>query len=322
MPVQSLPSSKATPPPTQHVVHNELLADGLQPPGVMLGHSGKFMLGYDYLFESMDGNLDGTRKASQSEVLTRFFAAPTDMTMQMHMFMGTYAVSNDLALMVTVPYLVKKMSHVTVDGERFDEKTSGFGDLELRAQYRLYRQASRHQVLLNGGVNLPTGTINERLNGLRLEYPMQLGAGTVSLVPGLTYLGRSDTGWGWGAEFIPTIRVGTNDNDYRLGNQYRLNAWVIRPVADTVHVSLRADGRRTENIKGADPELDTMDEQTKDPNLQAGTRLDLLGGVSFVPRMIEGQKITLEAGAPVYQSLDGPQLKTTFVGRLNWQFHF
>lgn len=323
VPVKSLALAKATPHTAEHANRTDSLVDGLQPPGIMVGHSGKFMLAYDYLFESMRGNLDGTRKVSQSEVLNRFFAAPTDMTMQMHMFMGMYAVNNNLSLMVNAPYLVKKMSHVTQDGERFDEKTSGLGDVELRAQYRFYSQTNRHhQVLLNGGVNLPTGAINERLNGFRLEYPMQLGAGTVSLVPGLTYLGRDDTGWGWGAEFIPTIRVGKNDNDYRLGDQYRLNAWVIRRVADTVHVSLRADGKRTGNIKGADPELDTMDEQTKDPNLQAGTRLDLLGGVAFTPRIIDGQKITLEAGAPVYQSLDGPQLKTTFVGRLNWQIHF
>jgi hypothetical protein len=267
----------------------------------MLDHSGKFMLAYDYMFESMNGTLDGTRKVSESEVLSRFFAAPTDMTMQMHMFMGMYAVNNDLSLMVNAPYLVKKMSHVTQTGERFDEKTSGFGDVELRAQYRLYSQANRHhQVLFNGGVTLSTGGINERLNGSRLEYPMQLGAGTFSLVPGMTYLGRNDAGWSWGAEFVPTVRVGTNDNGYRLGNQYLLNAWVIRQVTDAVHISLRADAKRIDNIKGADPELDSMDEQTKDPNLQSGTRLDLLGGVSFAPRILEGQKITLEAGAPVY----------------------
>jgi hypothetical protein len=32
--------------------------------------------------------------------------------------------------------------------------------------------------------------------------------------------------------------------------------------------------------------------------------------------------VFLEVGAPVYQDLDGPQLKTTFLGRLNWQWRF
>jgi len=322
--VKTLARAAATAPSHSEIgAHATPMVDGLQPPGIMIGHSGKWMVGYDYMFESMDGNLDGTRKVSEDQILQTFFAAPTDMKMQMHMFMAMYSVSNDLSLMVTAPYLVKSMNHITQDGEQFEEKTSGFGDVELRAHYRLFTQANhRHQVLLNGGANLPTGSINQRQNGLRLEYPMQLGSGTFSLVPGVTYLGRSDDGWGWGADFIPTIRVGTNDNDYRLGNQYRLNAWVIRQLSDQLEVSLRADGKRTENIKGADPELDQADEQTKDPNLQAGTRLDLLGGVSFHPAILAGQKITLEAGAPVYQSLDGPQLKTTFVGRLNWQLHF
>lgn len=302
--------------------HEGPLADGLQPPGIMIGHSGRWMVGYDFMFEAMDGNLDGTRKVSQSTILNKYFAAPTDMTMQMHMGMLGYALSNDLSLMVSVPYLIKSMNHIDQDGNRFKEKTSGFGDVELRAHYRIYSQPGRrHQVLLNGGVNLPTGSINQRKDGLRLEYPMQLGAGTVSLVPGITYLGRADQ-WGWGAEFIPTIRVGTNDNGYRLGNQYRLNTWVIRQVADSLDLSFHANGMRVENIHGADAVLDPLDEQTKDPNLQAGTRLDLLGGFSYQPAFLEGQKITFEAGAPVYQSLDGPQLKTTFVSRLNWQLHF
>jgi len=323
VPVKALPRTASAAPQNREGVHQDPFVDGLQPPGIMIGHTGKWMVGYDYMFESMDGNLDGTRKVSEEQILQTFFAAPTDMKMQMHMFMAMYSVSDDLSLMATAPYLVKSMNHVTQDGERFEEKTSGFGDVELRAHYRLYTQANhRHQVLLNGGVNLPTGGINERLNGLRLEYPMQLGAGSFALVPGVTYLGRSNDGWGWGAEFIPTIYGGTNDNAYRLGNQYRLNAWVIRQVANSVFLSLRADGNRTENINGADPELDQADEQTKDPNLQAGTRLDLLAGLSIQPKILDGQKITFEAGAPVYQSLDGPQLKSTFVGRVNLHIHF
>lgn len=65
-----------------------------------------------------------------------------------------------------------------------------------------------------------------------------------------------------------------------------------------------------------------MDEQTKNPNLQGGTRIDLLAGVSFQPPFLSGQNLLLEAGAPVYQSLDGPQLKTTFSGRVSLQWHF
>lgn len=156
---------------------------GLSSQADLMGH-GQWMLGYDFMLESMSGNLDGTRKVGESEVLNSFFAAPTDMTMQMHMFMSGYSLRPNLAVMAELPYLVKSMDHVTQTGERFEEKTSGFGDLEVRLNYLLLEKDSQ-RLVLSGGMSLPTGSIDKRQNGLRLEYPMQLGSGSYSLLPGL-----------------------------------------------------------------------------------------------------------------------------------------
>jgi hypothetical protein len=49
----------------------------------------------------------------------------------------------------------------------------------------------RHRLLLKGGLGLPTGSIDATMDGVPLEYPMQLGSGTVSLLPGFTYLGQA-----------------------------------------------------------------------------------------------------------------------------------
>lgn len=312
----------ASPPsPSLHAGHAQQLA----PAGVMLGHSGKWMLGYEFGYERMNGNLDGSDRIGTSEILQSFFASPTEMRMQMHMASLMYVPREGLSLMAMVPYLVKDMDHVTVDGERFKEETDGLGDIELRAHYTVRESADhRHLLYFNGGVALPTGSINERLNGARLEYPMQLGAGTVSILPGLSYIGQQ-ADWGWGLDFQPTLRVGETRYDYRLGDQYRINAWAVRRVTESLNLSLRADGRRVGNITGADEALDREDEPTKDPNLQAGRRIDVLLGLNFQPSGGSGgenQRFYLEAGVPAYQSLDGPQLKSTFVGRLNWQWHF
>jgi len=317
-PVIPLPATAAGPPTAHH-------QGMLLPPHVMLGHSGKWMLGYQFMVERMNGNLDGSDRIRTSEILQSFFASPTDMRMQMHMATLMYVPREGLSLMAMLPYLVKDMDHLTVDGERFKEKTDGLGDIELRAHYTLLQSADQQQlVYLNGGVVLPTGSINQRLNGARLEYPMQLGAGTVSLMPGVSYVGqRAD--WGWGVDLQPTLRIDENRYDYRLGNQYRINAWAMRRLSESLNLSLRADARRIENIKRADEALDREDEPTKDPNLQAGRRLDLLLGLNFQPSgssRAENQRFYLEAGVPAYQSLDGPQLKTTFLGTINWQWHF
>ena len=298
--------------------------DGYMPPGIMVGRAGEWMLGYQYMFDSMAGNLVGTNHISNEKILERFAMTPTDMTMHMHMFMAMYAPSNDLTLMAMLPYMQKSMNHVSGMGAPFIERTEGFGDLELRALYAFYKSANlRHRFLLVAGVGLPTGSIDESMGGMRLEYPMQLGSGTFSLLPGVVYLGAAAP-WSWGAEFGANVRLGENSNGYRLGNRSKMSLWGARKLTDWLTVSARADGELWGNIHGADALLDPMDEPTKDPKLQGGERLDLLLGATLHPTegILGGQQFFVEAGVPVYQSLDGPQLERTWVARAAWQWPF
>jgi hypothetical protein len=293
--------------------------------------AGQWMLGYEYMFEHIDGNRDGTHRVSQGQILDEFATAPTKMTMQMHMAMVMYAPSNDLTLAAMLPYILKSMDNVARDGTRFTLKSEGFGDLQLRGLYTVYALGEyRHRLLLNAGISFPTGSINEKDFGpdrsagqSRLEYPMQLGSGTVDLLPGLTYLGQAET-WAWGAEFVPTVRLGRNRHDYRLGNRYRLSAWVGWKLTEWMSISARLDGQLWENISGADPALDPMDAPTKDTNLQGGRRIDGLLGVNFyVPAgILKGVRFAVEAGAPLYQSLNGPQLQTDWLVHVGAQWTF
>lgn len=185
---------------------------GLTPPGIMVGKAGRWMLGYEFLLDNMDGNLVGTDRISNAAILRRFASTPTNTTMQMHMGMGMYSPTDKLTLMAMAPFIRKSMNHVARDGTRFTELTSGIGDIELRGLYSLFaRKELRHRYLVNAGIGIPTGSINRTMGGMRLEYPMQLGSGTVSLIPGFTYIGQA-LPWGWGAEFIPTLRLGRNSN--------------------------------------------------------------------------------------------------------------
>lgn len=203
-------------------------APGLVPFDIMTGQAGKWMIGYQFMFEKMDGNLVGIDEISEAKILDRFFATPTDMTMQMHMGMVMYAPTDKLTLMALLPYVSKKMNHLTVDGARFAERTEGISDIELRGTYSVYEtKEPRQWLLLNGGVGLPTGSIDAKMGGMQLEYPMQIGSGTFSLLPGITYLGQA-LPWGWAADFGSTLRLGRNDNGYRLGNRYQLGVSITR----------------------------------------------------------------------------------------------
>ncbi len=299
-------------------------APGLVPFDVMTGQAGKWMVGYQFMMESMDGSLVGTNDTTEATTLEHYFAAPTDMSMQMHMGMVMYAPTNTLTLMALLPYIRKDMNHVTMEGERFAERTDGIGDIEVRSMYSILNtQEPRQWLLLNGGVGLPTGSVDATMAGMRIEYPMQIGSGTFSVLPGVTYLGQV-LPWGWAADFGSTVRLGRNDNGYRLGNRYQLGGSITRQLAHSVSVSGGARGEQWGNVRGSDPMLDPTDEPTKDPHLQGGKRLSALLGLTVHPQsgILAGQHFHLQADVPVVQSLDGPQLQRRWVVRLGWQLEF
>jgi hypothetical protein len=315
-----------------------MMSSCLMPFGIMTGEAGKWMVGYQFTHEKMDGSLVGTDDISVSQILQQFPNAPTDMTMDMHMWMVMYAPTESLTLSAMIPYIRKEMNNVSVDGSRFVMRANGVGDLELRPAYLIFETADkRHQLLLNGGIGLPTGSIDEEMDGFRVDYCMQPGSGTVSLLPGLIYLGQT-TAWSWGADFKATVRLGRNDHNYRFGNRYESRAWVMRQLTSWLTISTGLNGALWENIEGADPELDPMMAQTTDPNLQGGKRLDASFGLTFCPPMpccqsplccstaqtkfLDGQQLFVEGRLPIIQSLDGPQLQNGWSINIAWQWMF
>lgn len=300
------------------------MVKGLIPQGIMMGEAKKWMIGYQVMFDNMKGNLVKTKSVTNASIVQNYMAAPIDMKMQMHMGMAMYAPSDKLTLMVMIPFIRKSMNHVMENGTRFNELTKGIGDIELRGIYNLSASKNlKNRVFINWGVALPTGSIDKQMGNMRLEYPMQLGSGSVAISPGITYLGQVKP-WGWGAEFIPVFQTGKNKNGYRLGNTYKQNIWVLRQLTSWLSISAKANGEFWQNIKGADEMLDIMDEPTKIPALQGGKRLDFIFGMSIYPDkgFLKQSQFFIQALKPVLQSLNGPQLKKQSTIKLGWQFEF
>lgn len=316
---------KASAKPDMQAHQGDMMSNaGLIPSGIMIGEAKKWMVGYQGVFEKMDGNLVESNRISEAKILQQFMATPTDMTMEMHMGMAMYAPSDKFALMMMVPYIRKSMNHIMSTGMRFNELTKGIGDIELRGLYSVSQSKNfRNRLLLNFGVALPTGSINKRMGNMRLEYPMQLGSGTVALSPGITYLMQAKP-WGWGAEFIPILQIGKNKNGYKLGNVYKPNIWVARQLTDWLSISAKVNAEISEKIKGADATLDIMDEPTKDPTLQGGKRIDLTPGANIHPTggFLKSSQFFIDYSKPVIQSLNGPQLQKRSVVNLIWQREF
>ena len=305
--------------------------DGHAPLGVMGDHVhklGEIMLSYRFMRMDMDGNRDGTDRQSVADVFAEgFMVTPTEMTMDMHMFGFMYAWTNDLTFMLMVPYLQLAMEHVTMGGTEFTTRSKGLGDIRLSGLYTFWKSGS-HQAHFNAGFSLPTGSIEERDrtpasggDSVILPYPMQLGSGTLDLLPGVTYLGQAEK-WSWGAQGIGTFRIGRNHRNYSLGERLDLTGWVARQLGEVTSASLRLAGSTWGNIDGADPALNPAMISTADPDRRAGARLDVLAGLNLYGNKgwLRGHRIGLEFGVPVFQNLDGPQLETDAVFTIGWQY--
>ena len=295
------------------------------PFGIMVGRAGKWMVGYQYMFEKLDGLLDGAHGISQADVLARFGTTPTDMTMHMQMGMIMYAPTDAFSVMAMLPHTTMSMGELHRDGTRSTERSSGIGDLEVRGLYSLYQAKDlRHRILANVGVGLPTGSVNQvDGEGIRTEYPMQTGSGTFSLLPGVAYLGQA-LPWSWGADVNTTMYVGRNEHAYRLGNRHEPSLWVARQLTGLVSLSTGASGEFWNNIHGSDSLLDPADEPTKDSNRQGGKRLSTSVQLTVHPAsgLFKDAQFLVQGDTPVMQSLDGPQLKRRYTlhAAVQWEF--
>lgn len=331
-------------------VHAGPRPDSHAPISVMGDHihkMGEVMLSYRYMHMEMDDNRKSTSRMSPEEIVTTVpnrFAnppmmpptlriVPTEMTMDMHMLGIMYAPTDRLTLMGMANYVKKDMTHITFAGPmgttrlgKFKTSTSGVGDTVLSAMYGLSDAGSAHRWHATLGVSLPTGSTDEEDRVLtpmntqptvRVPYPMQLGSGTYDLVSGLSYASNADY-WGWGAQLGAVTRLGDNDENYTLGNEYHLKSWTSYLMSDAVSLSGSLGVFDRGNIDGIDSEI-VAPVQTADPSLQGGQRVELGLGANYV-LPAKGHRLALEAKIPVYQNLDGPQMEIDWSVMVGWQY--
>lgn len=322
-------------------------ADGHAPIGVMGDHmhsKGEWMLSYRFKQMQMDGNRDGTDDLSDAEILAtpnRFGmpanlrVIPEEMTGQMHMIGGMYAPTDWLTLMAMTKYIDKEMKASTYNmmGTEIGEntmKSSGWGDTSFGGLIRVYDDG-KHHFHLNAGVSLPTGSIKEKdemlmpsgMRGtMRLGYGMQLGSGTFDLMPGITYYGHEGD-WGWGAQVKSVLHLGESSQDYSFGDKHVATAWGSYSWVPSLSTSLRISAETEGDIDGIDDQIMGAS-QSADPDNYGGERISASIGMNYIiPKgSLAGHRFAVEATLPVYQDLNGPQMKRDNAIVFGWQKSF
>ncbi|NNL56863.1 MAG: transporter [Pseudomonadales bacterium] len=319
------------------------------PIGITGGHThsaGEWMLSYRAMHMSMRNNrIGGTSIAPETIATTvpnRFAGqpmqpptlrvVPTNMSMTMHMLGVMFAPSDQVTVMAMTNYQQKSMDHITFMGSSgntqlgtFTTRSSGVGDSSVQALLKVNRRV--HATL---GLSLPTGSIKQSDRILtpmntrpapRLPYPMQLGSGTYDLITGITYndVKRLTEGHSsWGAQWRSVLRTGRNDENYSLGDEHRVSAWLSYEVLPSLELSTRLAFLKRKNISGIDGQI-VLPVQTADPDRQGAERWDIAFATSW-SSPLHKHRLSLEVAAPFEQRLDGPQLKQDYQLTLGWEF--
>ena len=324
------------------------------PIGVMIDHGhkkGEWMLSYRLMDMNMQGSRIGSASIGNDQVYNQYVMSPGKMNMQMHMLMAMYGLSNKITLMAMVNYTYSSMSmgmtyssmnmtgsgsmmmmNMTTTSMQSSSSSNGLGDTKIYALYTLLNKQN-HQVLLSGGINLPTGSVTVKNTSAMTEmggsptasYCMQTGTGTFGVLPGVTYTGQSNS-FSWGVQAVADVELGTNSANYRVGNQFTTNLWLARKWARWISNSIRINSNATGRISGYDPQLYNYG-RSYDPTANAmnsgGFISSALLGVNLLPGgFLRGHQLSVEAGLPFYEYVNGLQMNTKLFINAGWQYTF
>lgn len=307
--------------------------------GVDMPAAGKLVLSITPNFANLSGIKIGTRTVSNEYIVTTvpFFLNPrqTVRIIPQNIAVATqvvglsYGVTKDLAMVLTAGMVEKNLNALTFRGTagilplgRSLPGTTSLADFTLSGVYRIY-QDDIHRIQLTLGFSFPTGnsraTFSDFLlpdgirRNIRAFYGMQPGSGTFDILPGVAYAGYLGP-WSWGLAYRARLPLGPNPQGYLWGDLHEFNGWAGYTWTPGLTTTFRVNGSTQGVIRGFDPEI-RGPAVPANPNFYGGQRVELFGGATISGKFIgyENTTLAVEAGLPVYQNLNGPQIMK------NWQ---
>ena len=145
---------------------------------------------------------------------------------------------------------------------------------------------------------------------------MQLGTGTWDPMIGLLYSGSSSPWW-WGVNGIYTARIQDNDRDYRLGDEFRVDAYGMHQLSDSLLAEVQLNGKYNGRIE--DPTAGPMFMSTlMNPDNYGGRKLGTTIGLQWQPAPFH--IINLQYSKNLFSDLNGPQLQDDHSIMLTWYY--
>lgn len=287
---------------------------------------GMFMAQYRFVRMQMDDLYDTDVKVPAQKVIDSssgdpydYMMTPRDMSMDMHMLMLMYGVTDNIMLMAMGHYMQNTMTMWSDNGSGYIEsnmRSGGLADTVLAVHYKL-------PLKLNAklGISLPTGNIDERgpmqhsasfvEKNAAYPYGMQLGSGTVDVLPGLAYA-DSYGKLNWKVDLDYTYRTTENALGYQLGDKIQLKSVLGWDMNSNTALTLGMNTFYLEQIKGANSALNVNMSPSADATHSGGMRVDGIAGLKFSTKN-RMWSLGADFVLPMYQNLWGPQMGTTWM---------
>lgn len=305
----------------------------------------RWQVSYRYRRAVFEGYRDGTSDIPLSQVLfdgnpanrtsKNFPIVPTKITQEAHIFNVGYQLDDRSAINVIVPYILQTTDHVSIvpGFSSFTISSEGIGDVVLSYRRDVW-QRDNHLIIARAGISLPTGSIDEEGDTPRapgdqqLPYTMQLGSGTFDIPVGINYIGQKDK-WSWGTGVNAKFRLGRNSRDYRLGHTASVSVWSGRQISSWLKPTVQIDYKYTDRIHGMDDEITVpgafpFPASITNPDLFGGHKISTLFGIEVGPPsgLFSNHSLGFGYSMPIYQNLNGPQVKEDDQISVNWNWHF
>jgi hypothetical protein len=299
----------------------------LSPVGISMSNvhpKNEWMIAYKPMYMQGNGMRFENSTVSNSQVLEKYLMTSDKMRMQMHMLMVMYGLTDRLTLMGMMDYRVNSMQMIMLPGHVHGgatladtistETTNGFGDINLSVLYSFINQ-SNNVLMGTLGLSIPTGSVNQQGNhssmyhNQRYPYMMQNGTGTFDANLKLTYT-RNYTKTQIGIQASSIIRLGKTKYDYKWGNEYNATSWFSYRWLPILSTSVRMEYVYNSPMKGSDASLYSYLEPAANAQNYGGHRL--LAHIGSYVYLFQTQKLGLEFGMPIFQSLNGYQTPLTY----------
>ncbi|GAB6048578.1 hypothetical protein JCM19379_24080 [Methyloparacoccus murrellii] len=321
------------------------------PSGILFNHmlakAGDTMVGVRYSYMLQQGGMyQGTRPVGDLEIVNRgcgpFIKCtykPREMDMSMAMLDLMYAPTDWLTLMLMPQFMSMDMHltrldgapppspediHASHGGNPF-HSTGGVGDIVMAGMVKLHEEPG-HKVHLTLGFTAPTGSVNERVNGNSEfeHYGMQLGSGTWSIWPSLSYNGyEGDFNWGTQLSTLAPLES-YNDSGFAFGTLFQTTAWGGYQIKDWLSGSLRALYTFQDAIDGQYPKPFVPTGPMDTPQSYGGQYLDIGFGLNAMVMSgdFAGNHFGIEWLQPAYNDYNGYQMERTGTLWASWGLSF